>query len=176
MNRAIRRKPDIEADTASRNDVTADEKRAAMLKDPAAWRAKIKPASDELIENLELGPFAKPTDDILAQVRHNRPFADPLAPEIDRGGDTEDLLNGLIAECHYWMREVVMPTACRTHDANVRRDFVNTAMEFAVTGARVGEAVAKLRSAGQVTELRQRHVVEHVERVLPPPAPSGENA
>lgn len=175
MNRTAQHKPDIETDDASKSEAAAKEKRAAILKDPAAWRAKIKPASDELIESLELGPFAKPTDDILAQVQHNKPFASPPDGYVDRSGGTEDLLNGLIAECHYWMRDLVMPTACRTRDANVRRDFVNTAMEFAVTGARVGEAIAKLRAAGQVTELRQRHVVEHVERVLPPPAPSGEN-
>jgi hypothetical protein len=176
MNRAAWNKPDAGTDAASESGATDEEKAAAAYKIRTDRRAKVKPASDEALEPLAPGPFSGPADDIFPQVRHNKPFADPPATEIDRGGDTEGLLNGLIAECHYWMRDVAMPSACRTYDAGTRRDFMNSAMELAVTGARVGEAVAKLRAAGQVTELRQRHVIEHVERALPPPPPSDENA
>lgn len=98
----------------------------------------------------------------------------PIAP-IRRRGDTEDLLNGLIAECHHLMREVALPSALGRDEAQ-RHRFLGSAMQLATTGAEVAKAIAKLRSSGQVIESRQRHYVERIERVLPPPPPQPEKA
>ena len=104
-------------------------------------------------------------------VIYNAPFPHKRLREIPRDGDTEDLLNGLIAECHFLMRDVALPTAVQVRDATTRMQFLNTAMSLAETGAKVGRTVAKLRGAGAVTELRQRHIVE---QVMATPAPQTE--
>lgn len=95
-------------------------------------------------------------------------FARPQARAIRNDGDTEHLLNGLIAECHLLMRAVTLPSAMRAGDADTRREFLNSAMSIAKVGAKVGRAVAKLRGEGVSTEIRQRHISE---RVYSGPAP-----
>ena len=99
-------------------------------------------------------------------------FARPQARAIRNDGDTEDLLNGLIAECHLLMRSVTLPSAMRAGDADTRRQFLDSAMSIAKVGAKIGHAVAKLRGAGAATEIRQRHISEHV---YSGPAPLLEN-
>jgi hypothetical protein len=99
-------------------------------------------------------------------------FARPHARAIRNSGDTEHLLNGLIAECHLLMRAVTLPSAMRAGDADTRRQFLESAMDMARVGAKVGRAVAKLRGAGVSTEIRQRHISE---RVYSGPAPLLEN-
>lgn len=97
------------------------------------------------------------------------PFAVPPRFDIDPVNDTETLLNGLIAECHHMMRAIAIPSACQSADVMTRQGFMTSAMDLAVTGAKLGKTVAKLRGAGSITELRQRRIVEEVERTLPPP-------
>lgn len=99
-------------------------------------------------------------------------FARPPARAIRNDGDTEHLLNGLIAECHLLMRAVTLPSAMRAGDADTRQQFLRSAMDMAKVGAKVGRAVAKLRGAGVSTEIRQRHISE---RVYSGPAPLLEN-
>jgi hypothetical protein len=99
-------------------------------------------------------------------------FARPHARAIRNDGDTEHLLNGLIAECHLLMRAVTLPSAMRAGDADTRQQFLESAMNIAKVGAKVGRAVAKLRGAGVSTEIRQRHISE---RVYSGPAPLLEN-
>ena len=55
------------------------------------------------------------------------------------------MLEGLIAECHFLMRELVLPSAMESADPEERRRFLSTAMELAQTGATVAKTVAKLR-------------------------------
>ncbi len=135
----------------------------------------VKPAADETMDaDRSDGAFAAlPTDDISAQVREKAPFPTPPAAKIRRDGDTEDLLNGLIAECHFLMRELAMPSACQTGDPLTRQQFIDSAMNLAVTGANVGKVVAKLRAAGQTTEMHQRQITERFCRAAPEP---GEHA
>jgi hypothetical protein len=102
-------------------------------------------------------------------VEANAPFPTPEQAVIAREGDTEYLLNGLIAECHYIMRELALPTAAKATQGEQRVRFIATAIDLARTGASVGKAVAKLRAAGQMPELRQRHIVERVRSAAPPP-------
>ncbi len=121
----------------------------------------------------ERSPWFEPVADIPREVARAVPFPHPRLRAIPREGDTEDLLNGLIAECHFLMREVALPTAIQVNDATTRAQFLGTAMSLAETGAKVGRIVAKLRGAGSVTEIRQRHISE--QHVVNGPAPQIEN-
>jgi len=88
-------------------------------------------------------------------------FARPHARAIRNDGDTEHLLNGLIAECHLLMRAVTLPSAMRAGDADTRQQFLESAMNIAKVGAKVGRAVAKLRGAGSGNSFHQKVTVEH---------------
>jgi hypothetical protein len=112
--------------------------------------------------------FSDPVPPMAAGVARAAPFGPARMRSIPREGDTEDLLNGLIAECHFLMREVALPTAVEVRDADTRAQFLNLAMQMAKTGATVGKTVARLRGAGSVTEIRQRHISE---RLITAPAP-----
>ena len=108
--------------------------------------------------------------DLREAVEARAPSPKPERSVITREGDTEYLLNGLIAECHYMMREIALPTAAETTEGDQRARFISSAIDLARTGASVGKAVAKLRAAGQMPEMRQRHIVEHLGRGAPPPS------
>jgi hypothetical protein len=92
------------------------------------------------------------------------PFEVRRSP-IRRDGDTEDLLNGLIAECHFAMREIAIPSACDTGDALTRRCFLSETTDLAKAGAFVGKTVAMLRAAG--SPVVQGEVLEHVGQAIP---------
>ena len=97
----------------------------------------------------------------------------PEIPFAFAGAEPEDMLKGLIAECHFLMRHVTLPSMCTTRDSMVRREFLNTAMELARTGAYIAQTIGQLRH-GSVTEILQRHQVEHsVKTTTPAPAGSG---
>jgi len=77
-------------------------------------------------------------------------------------GDTEGLLNGLIGELHFLMREVAFRCIIQTTDADERLRFMDSAMSLAKTGAVVAETVGHLRGGLPVDERRQRMIFEHV--------------
>jgi len=83
------------------------------------------------------------------EVRQAAPFPTPAVAPIARDGDTEYLLNGVIAEMHYIMRELTVPTAAETRDADMRRRYIASAIDLALASAKVGKAVVGLRAAGQ---------------------------
>ena len=83
------------------------------------------------------------------EVRDAAPFPAPERGPIACEGDTEYLLNGVIAEMHYLMRELALPTAADTGDADVRRRFITSSIEIAHAAAKVGKTVAGLRAASQ---------------------------
>ena len=106
-------------------------------------------ALEEAIERaMESDRKREAVGDLRETVEARAPFPRPERPVIAREGDTEYLLNGLIAECHYMMRELALPTAAETKEGDQRARFIATAMELARTGASVGKAIAKLRAAG----------------------------
>lgn len=119
--------------------------------------------TSQINQPLDMGAAA-PWDTQVAHIPFsvvtNAPFPHRRLREIPHDGDTEDLLNGLIAECHFMLREVALPSAIQVCDATTHIQLLNTAMLLAETGAKVGRVVAKLRSAGAVTEFRQRHILE----------------
>jgi hypothetical protein len=113
-------------------------------------------ALNETIERAMKSERARNTvEDRGEAVEAEAPFPTPERTIIAREGDTEYLLNGLIAECHYMMRELALPTAARTTQADQRVQFISVAIDLAQTGASVGKAVAKLRAAGQMSEPQQ---------------------
>ncbi len=121
-------------------------------KEPAApAKPRITTGTGEVVRALSDKHFVVPeTEDILDQALANRPFEDPLPPKIRRDAGTEELLNGIIAECHFLMRDVTLPSACRTIDVDTRQRFLGTAMELATTSANVAKVIARLRSAKPV--------------------------
>jgi hypothetical protein len=120
-----------------------------------------------------------PPPNFLAPLRRSPSLNDPL-PDIDvpgrlpeeepnrivRGPDasveTEALLNGLIGELHFLMREVAFRCIIQTTDADERIRFMDSAMSLAKTGAEVGETVGHLRGRLPVDEKRQRMIFEHI--------------
>jgi hypothetical protein len=77
---------------------------------------------------------------------------------------TEALLNGLIEDCRFLIREVAFHSARLTPDANHRLQFLSSAETLAVTGAKVGRTIAKLRQQRpEPDENRYRMIIEHVQ-------------
>src|SRR6185312_6581390 len=108
---------------AALEDLLEEEKARDALCEPQETE---EPADSPMAVDLK----SKPLD--------NQPFEPPYPAPIRRKSDTEDLLNGLIAECHFLMRAVVLPSTLAP-EARVRRDFLTSAMELARTGARSEE-------------------------------------
>jgi hypothetical protein len=86
----------------------------------------------------------------------------PKAPDI-QNGEAERLLEGLIAECHFLMREVVLPSAIQSVDAEERRRFLGSAMEIAQMGATVAKTVAKLRRGSSPAKASRISKEEHIQ-------------
>jgi hypothetical protein len=87
------------------------------------------------------------------------------AKTLPAPADTETELNGLIAECRFLMREVAYNSACLTYDPEDRIRYLTSAQNMALTGAKVGETVAKLRGGGEPAVETRRHelVYTHVQ-------------
>ena len=83
----------------------------------------------------------------------------PRAPDAALLADTETLLNNLIAECHFLMREVAFRTMCDSKDPVDRLRFLETTMGMIRAGATVGDSVARLRH-GETRQIRQSFVHE----------------
>lgn len=114
--------------------------------------ANMKQAVEKAVKKLEDGDdtfpgVLVPGRDV--EVRNAAPFPTPALTLIARDGDTEYLLNGVIAEMHYIMRELTVPTAAETRDADMRRRYIASAIDLALASAKVGKAVVGLRAAGQ---------------------------
>jgi hypothetical protein len=123
--------------------------------DTAAMKQEVENAL-QIIEDDPYQPFpGEPVEKRAEAVREAVPFPAPARAPIARDGDTEHLLNGVIAEVHYMMRELALPTAAETGDADVRRRFITSSIDLALAAAKVGKTVAGLRAASQPRALRQ---------------------
>lgn len=85
----------------------------------------------------------------------------PRAPDAALLADTETLLNALIAECHFLMREVAFRTMCDSKDPVDRLRFLDVTMGMIRAGATVGDSVARLRH-GETRQIRQSFVHEQI--------------
>lgn len=77
---------------------------------------------------------------------------------------TEDLLQGLIAECGEMIRAQVRPAFDAVAEAHHKSMMVRSAVDLVQTGAKVAEAIARLRGQAE-PELRQRITVERIQRL-----------
>jgi hypothetical protein len=118
----------------------------------------MKEAVEKAIKIVEYrdDPFGgKPVSVRAETVRKAAPFAVSAPVPIARDGDTEHLLNGVIAEMHYIMRELALPTAAEVSDSDTRRRYIASSIDLALAAAKVGKTVAGLRAAGQPRAVRQ---------------------
>jgi hypothetical protein len=99
-------------------------------------------------------------------------IAHPQAPDVRDAADTESILNGLIAECHFLMREVAFRTICDSRDPLDRLRFLDVTLGMMKAGARVGDTVARLRH-GDVKEIRQSYLHEETRRSSSRPEGAG---
>jgi hypothetical protein len=83
-------------------------------------------------------------------------------PDLPAANDrTESLLNDIIGECHFLMREVAFRSLCQEQAAEDRVSWVNTALRMAETGAKVAKSVARLRHGPAIRESHQKITVEN---------------
>lgn len=88
--------------------------------------------------------------------------------------DTETELNGLIAECRFLLHEVAFNSARLTYDPDDRCRFLSVAQGLARTAAKVGDTVARLRTArnGAAPVETHRHEIVYTRGQSPsPPSP-----
>jgi hypothetical protein len=70
--------------------------------------------------------------------------------------ETEALLNALIGEMHFNMREIAFRSMCQVKDLNDRMNWVNASIKIAECGAKVAESVARLRGFEEPDSRRRR--------------------
>ncbi len=186
MQAAAEAKTKAEADTARTENEAA---RAAQPIDPAACtRIQIRGTADDAANEAKQARWEA---DVRTDAAANGGMVPPKVSGEGRHGavrlvpakappqprDTESALNGLIAECHFLMHEIAYHAACLTYDPVDRISYLTAAQNLALTGAKVGETVAKLRTGVAVETRRHELVYTHVQasslqtgRTLPPPA------
>ena len=148
-----------------------DPKRPALARTPKSGRHTILPgvglAPPNFVAPLSPRPSlgnALPDLDVPGRLPENDPHRIArVAPSL---ADTEVLLNDLIGECGFLMREVAFRCIIQTTDADERIRFMNSAMSMAETGAKVAETVGRLRGVLPFSETRQRLIVEHVQTTV----------
>jgi hypothetical protein len=150
--------------------------------DQAAW-ADAREAGGLMPFASKLPPFGDPQPRLPNPAEHRAGFALPDGPAL--GGspagladETEALLNGVIADCRLFLREIAFHSARLAAMESDRTAFIDAACRVANAAARVGDSVARTRMAKEgalVDERRQRIVVERVERTpaLTEPAAAG---
>ncbi len=151
-----------------------------MSKDAPATKkpAELQSAAPDYLDRIGYKRSAPPADpnapreltsdeapDLGDAPKANAPFS-VAPPAIRRAAETEDLLNGLIAECHYLMREVAMPSAVGTGWEQTRGRFLSQAMNLATTGAEVAGAIAKLRISDRVSPAAQERIIDAVAKTI----------
>jgi hypothetical protein len=154
-----------ENDESSRELTSEERLKAALARSKEAqeeWRATQRKAPTEP------PPPEKPEQPVLRIPGRLLPEDDPWKihrkPEIEPDYDatTETQLNALIGECHFYMREVIYRFALQGGESHDRMQYLDRAMRFAETGAKIADSVARLRGGGAVSETRQRLIVERV--------------
>ena len=122
-----------------------------------------------------LAPLDEPPDDIYEMFDSGPPV--PLPRLADQPAlpssacDTETLLNGLIEECRFLLREVAFNSARLTPNADDRVRFLSSAESLAMTGAKIADTVVRLRAGSSGEEHRHRVIYEHAQTPSPPLPP-----
>ena len=118
-----------------------------------------------------LAPLNPPATDVDEMFDPGPPVPLPRLAEQpalpSAAADTEALLNGLIEECRFLLREVAFNSARLTPDADDRIRFLSSAESLVLTSTKVADAVGRLRAGPTAEEYRQRITVEHVQSAGP---------
>jgi hypothetical protein len=153
-------------------------------REQAARGGETRPPGAQTVEAAApagLAPLDEPPDDIYEMFEEGPPvplprLADqPVLPSS--ACDTETLLNGLIEECRFLLREVAFNSARLTPNADDRVRFLSSAESLAMTGAKIADTVVRLRAGSSGEEHRHRVIYEHAQTPsLPlPPVKSSKN-
>jgi hypothetical protein len=86
-----------------------------------------------------------PDLDVAGRISEDHPWRMDVTRKVFK--DTEEAINALMSECHYYMREVAFRCTIQTSDANDRIHFMDSARSFAQQGAELAKEVARLRYA-----------------------------
>src|ERR1051326_1067752 len=135
---------------------------AAQAEGSAASRdADLPPAGDqpvplrgELYQPKARGeylPYSRPTPE-LKLAREEAP---------PREGETHQLLNAIIGECHFLMREVTFRSLCRSTELEDRMAWLNASVKLAETGAKVGDSVARLMNGPEIRHTQHTQMIQH---------------
>ncbi len=79
--------------------------------------------------------------------------------------DTETMLNAMIGDCHFLMREVAYRCAVQSSDAVDRLSFLRGALGCAETGAKLADSIARLRAI-PFDEDRRTAILLEANRIL----------
>jgi hypothetical protein len=93
----------------------------------------------------------KPAAALSVSEEARRIFRQPMPDD-----ETEALLNAIIGEMHFNMREIAFRSMCQVKDLNDRMEWVNATMKMAECGAKVAESVARLRGFEEPDARRRR--------------------
>jgi hypothetical protein len=128
--------------------------------DETHWEEEVREEADANggVVNTRLGDF-------FADEQRLVRLADTPAKSETPRVQTEALLNGLIEDCRFLIREVVYHSARLTPDAGHRMQFLASAEKLAITGAQIARSIAKLRQdrPPEPEENRYRMIIEHVD-------------
>ncbi len=86
----------------------------------------------------------------------------PDEPALPTDLETEAMLRAMIGECHFLMREVSFRSMCQARVLEDRRDWVETSMKLAKTGASVAKAIGRLRHGPSVTQTHHHTTITKV--------------
>jgi len=146
----------------------------AALRKIRVWKESLATEQDRVVDVPEIQPAIvneceEPTapegsialrgETVDLEVTRHRPWTEPnivaklsVSEETRRifrhpmpEDETEALLNAMIGEMHFNMREVGFRSMCQTKDLGDRMEWVNATIKMAECGAKVAESVARLR-------------------------------
>jgi hypothetical protein len=136
-----------------------DEQRLPVAAAPAPMSAVARPVG--LLRGVAFDPDVPGRNTRFEPTISQLDVAPPPARLPEADDHTETLLNAMIGECHFLMREVAFPSLCHARVADDRLNWVEKAMDLAKTGAIVAKAVARLRHGPAVRESHQKITVEN---------------
>ncbi len=95
-------------------------------------------------------------------------------PERKFEDDTENMLNEMIADCQFLMREVAYRCIAQASDPADRSEFLGRALDCALTGTKIADSIARLRAV-PLDEDRKIAIMLETKRLLGDPDDNSEN-
>ena len=89
-------------------------------------------------------------------------------PERKFEDDTENMLNEMIADCQFLMREVAYRCIAQASDPADRSEFLGRALDCAAVGAKIADSISRLRAV-PLDEDRKMAIMLETKRLLGDP-------